>query len=221
MVPQAAAVWWCPRGGDAAEATQVPWATWEGSGLPASSQTAGDFLPSFPRVLRAALPPLGQHSPLSNTGLSPCGLPPPRPPKEEPSLPKAAAWWWHGGDEGHMKRPWGQPGWALWGAHAPGTRFPPRRHVPCKPGAAGGCVPGSTRAASPGLCVAGLGAACSCSCPRAPCGHPGRDAPPGDGAARLQAPPACPFAPRRNYNQSCGVDGPGSCCTLDHIPLVR
>ncbi|NXJ34504.1 T150A protein, partial [Ciconia maguari] len=23
-----------------------------------------------------------------------------------------------------------------------------------------------------------------------------------------------------NYNQSCGVDGPGSCCTLDHIPLV-
>ncbi|KFW65980.1 Transmembrane protein 150A, partial [Pygoscelis adeliae] len=25
----------------------------------------------------------------------------------------------------------------------------------------------------------------------------------------------------RNYNQSCGVDGPGSCCTLDHIPLVR
>ncbi|XP_064370029.1 transmembrane protein 150A isoform X3 [Dromaius novaehollandiae] len=23
-----------------------------------------------------------------------------------------------------------------------------------------------------------------------------------------------------NYNQSCGLDGPGSCCTLDHIPLV-
>ncbi|NWH67853.1 T150A protein, partial [Geococcyx californianus] len=23
-----------------------------------------------------------------------------------------------------------------------------------------------------------------------------------------------------NYNQSCGVDSPGSCCTLDHIPLV-
>ncbi|NXQ94068.1 T150A protein, partial [Sagittarius serpentarius] len=23
-----------------------------------------------------------------------------------------------------------------------------------------------------------------------------------------------------NYNQSCGGDGPGSCCTLDHIPLV-
>ncbi|KAM6346868.1 transmembrane protein 150A isoform 1-T1 [Alca torda] len=30
----------------------------------------------------------------------------------------------------------------------------------------------------------------------------------------------CPFAPGRNYNQSCGVDSPGSCCTLDHIPLV-
>ncbi|XP_052534111.1 transmembrane protein 150A isoform X4 [Tympanuchus pallidicinctus] len=24
----------------------------------------------------------------------------------------------------------------------------------------------------------------------------------------------------RNYNQSCGLDSPGSCCTLDHIPLV-
>ncbi|NWW86207.1 T150A protein, partial [Rhynochetos jubatus] len=23
-----------------------------------------------------------------------------------------------------------------------------------------------------------------------------------------------------NYNQSCGMDDPGSCCTLDHIPLV-
>ncbi|XP_025906193.1 transmembrane protein 150A [Nothoprocta perdicaria] len=23
-----------------------------------------------------------------------------------------------------------------------------------------------------------------------------------------------------NYNQSCGMDGPGLCCTLDHIPLV-
>ncbi|XP_040531209.1 transmembrane protein 150A isoform X3 [Gallus gallus] len=23
-----------------------------------------------------------------------------------------------------------------------------------------------------------------------------------------------------NYNQSCGLDSPGSCCTLDHIPLV-
>ncbi|KFV06072.1 Transmembrane protein 150A, partial [Pterocles gutturalis] len=23
-----------------------------------------------------------------------------------------------------------------------------------------------------------------------------------------------------NYNQSCGVDSPSSCCTLDHIPLV-
>ncbi|XP_009999122.1 PREDICTED: transmembrane protein 150A [Chaetura pelagica] len=23
-----------------------------------------------------------------------------------------------------------------------------------------------------------------------------------------------------NYNQSCGGDGPGSCCTLDHIPLA-
>lgn len=44
--------------------------------------------------------------------------------------------------------------------------------------------------------------------------------PPGGGAPWLQAPPARPFAPRRNYNQSCGVDGPGSCCTLDHIPLV-
>ncbi|NWI66907.1 T150A protein, partial [Todus mexicanus] len=32
--------------------------------------------------------------------------------------------------------------------------------------------------------------------------------------------PAHPFASCRNYNQSCGVDSPGSCCTLDHIPLV-
>lgn len=33
--------------------------------------------------------------------------------------------------------------------------------------------------------------------------------------------PVHPFAFCRNYNQSCGMDGPGSCCTLDHIPLVR
>lgn len=26
---------------------------------------------------------------------------------------------------------------------------------------------------------------------------------------------------RRSYNQSCDMDGPSSCCTLDHIPLVR
>lgn len=31
----------------------------------------------------------------------------------------------------------------------------------------------------------------------------------------------CPFAAGRSYNQSCDMDGPSSCCTLDHIPLVR
>lgn len=45
----------------------------------------------------------------------------------------------------------------------------------------------------------------------------GRRRVPGSSSALL----ACPFAPGRNYNQSCGMDGPGSCCTLDHIPLVR
>lgn len=32
--------------------------------------------------------------------------------------------------------------------------------------------------------------------------------------------PSPSIAPCRNYNQSCGLDSPGSCCTLDHIPLV-
>lgn len=90
----------------------------------------------------------------------------------------------------------------------------PRQDVPEGPCWVVGCslkglVPG-VRAHPWGLAALAGEQLC---CPCRGCGQ--------EGPGQQLVSPSCPFPPGRNYNQSCGVDSPGSCCTLDHIPLVR
>uniref|UniRef100_A0A672TJL5 Transmembrane protein 150A n=1 Tax=Strigops habroptila TaxID=2489341 RepID=A0A672TJL5_STRHB len=61
----------------------------------------------------------------------------------------------------------------------------------------------------PGVRLHLLGSNC---CPCRGCGQ--------EGPRQQLVSPSYPFPPGRNYNQSCDVDSPSSCCTLDHIPLV-
>lgn len=91
-------------------------------------------------------------------------------------------------------------------------RWKPRHDAPGGP-----CWVTPWRGLSPGCGhIPGVGLRCLGGSSAALAGPVGRRVP-GSNSALL----GCPFAPGRNYNQSCGVDSPGSCCTLDHIPLVR